>query len=186
MHTLGTFPLPAGDTFDAQMYDALRGGIKTWCNKHFGTLQIQPSTAMPPSSHVLRIVVKRVYDITRTWTYDDEHEHGGCFRKDPERPNKTSEQEGENDIDGVYAIVHFVAPCTHMILNQIMPGASQHNLRPLQPPKTGDDNKDQALEILAQQCAARSGLQRIPTPSIGRCGNNTRRPIRRPLRRESH
>ena len=76
----------------------------------FGKLQIQHSTAMSPDSHVLRVVVKRVYDSTRTWAYDDEHEHGSCFRKDPERPNETSEQEGENGIDGVYAIVHLVTP----------------------------------------------------------------------------
>ena len=124
MHTMGTFPLPAGDTFDAQMYDALHGGIKTWCNKHFGTLQIQHSAAMPPGSHILRIAVKRVYDRTRTWVYDDEHSHGDCFRNDPNRPNHASEQEGENDIDRVCVILHLVAPCTHMILNQIMPGAA--------------------------------------------------------------
>ena len=162
MHTMGTFPVPTGNTFDAQMYAALHGGIQTWCNKHFGKLQIQPSTAMPPDSHVMRIVVKRVYGSTRTWAYDDEHEHGGYFRKDPERPNETSKHEGENDTDGVYAIVHLVAPCTHMILNQIMPGAAQHDLRPLQPPKTGDNDKDQAPTILAQQCAARVAYNTSP------------------------
>jgi hypothetical protein len=108
---------------------------------------------MPLGSHILRIVVKRVYDRTRTWMYDDDHEHGGCFRNDPERPNNTSEQEGENDIDRVCVILHLVAPCTHMILNQIMPGAAQYDLRALDPPTTGDN--DQALAMLARQCAAR-------------------------------
>jgi hypothetical protein len=40
MHTMGTFPLPAGDTFDAYMHNALHDDIEAWSNKHFGTLQI--------------------------------------------------------------------------------------------------------------------------------------------------
>ena len=114
MNTMGTFPLPAGGTFDAHMYSELHDGIETWCNKHFGTMQIQHSAAMPLGSHILRIAVKRVYDRTRTWMYDDDHEHGGCFRNDPERPNDTSEQEGENYIDRVCLILHLVAPCTQV------------------------------------------------------------------------
>ena len=53
MRTVATFPLPTGDTFDAHMYNAHHSGIETWCDKHFGTMQIQPSTVMPPGSHVL-------------------------------------------------------------------------------------------------------------------------------------
>ena len=119
MHTMDTFPISAGDTLDATMHDALKDGIQTWCNSHFEKLQVQPSMAMPPDSHVLKLEVKRVYDSTRTWAYDDSHEHVGCFRKDPTRADGGSEQEGENDIDRVCAIIHLVAPCTHTILNQI-------------------------------------------------------------------
>ena len=96
MHTMGIFPLPVGCTLDARMYSELHEGIARWCNKHFGTMQIQHPAAMPPGSHILRIVVKRVYDRTRTWVYDDEHMHGGCFRNDPDRPNDATERDEEN------------------------------------------------------------------------------------------
>ena len=64
-------------------------------------------------------------------------------------PNDASEQEGENDMHGVCVILNLVASCKHMILNQIMPGPAQHDLRPLNPPTTGDN--DQALTILARR-----------------------------------
>jgi hypothetical protein len=70
MHTMGTFPLPVGCTLDAHMHNELHDGIRTWCNKRFGTMRIQHSAAMPPGSHILRIAVKRVYDRTRTWVYE--------------------------------------------------------------------------------------------------------------------
>ena len=105
-HTTGTFPLPDGDTLDADMHATLRENIQAWCDDHFEKLQIQPSMAMPSNAHVhgLKFKVTRVYDSTRTWAYDSDHVHGGCFRKDPTRPNEGSKQEEENDIDKVCVV----------------------------------------------------------------------------------
>ena len=117
-YTIGTFPLPFGDVLDADMHTALQDGMKTWCNSHFQKLQIQPSMAMPDDAHIIKFQVTRVFDTTRTWTYDSKHTHGGCFRKDATKANVDAEQ----DIDQLCVIIHLAAPCTHMILNQIMPG----------------------------------------------------------------
>ena len=112
LHTMGTFPISAGDTLDAYMHDALQDDTQALCNSHFEKLQVQPSMDMPHKSHISKFAVTRVYDNTRTWTYDN-----GYSRKDPTRANEDSEQEMQNGIDSVCAIIHLVAPCTHMILN---------------------------------------------------------------------
>ena len=65
-------------------------------------------------------------------------------------------------------IVHLVAPCTYMILNQIMPVIMQHDLRPLKAPLAGDN--DQVLAILAQQCTARVAYSASPSQVLDDAG----------------
>ena len=118
--------------------------------------------AMPDDAHIIKFKVTKVMEATRTWIYDSEHEHGGCFRKDPARPNVGAEQSDENDITMVCIVIHLAAPCTHMVLNQIMPDAAQHNLRRLQPPTVGDDDANTRLRLRAQQCAAEVAYSAAP------------------------
>ena len=183
-YVLGTFPMPPGDTLDADMHTALRDGTQEWCNEHFQKLNIQPSMAMPDDAHIIKFKVTRVFEATRTWAYDSEHEHGGCFREGPARPNVGAEQSDENDIAMVCVVIHLAAPCTHMILNQIMPGAAQHDLRRLQPPTVGDDDTNTRLRLRAQQCAAEVAYSAGPKQvqdDAGTTRYNAKRPVRQSL-----